>query len=577
MTSSLVCLQFEESENEGQPGLQLSDEDFQDTSVRSSKQARLLKNRNVGKGWRKPAGRLFLDEEAELSEGAEGVSSDEDSEEEHDSSLEGFVVGHSQLSQGLNDSDMHGVYLKSVRSPVVYNKYKMVYKQNLDDMAVFSQIPEQDETYMDDSFVVHEGEEEEEEGGSGLSDEEEVGGVELLQEDSYVGGRKQYRTRRHVRLKHAGVLEPANQPAPPPPKGKKKASRIIVQEDSSEEEEEKRDADPLPELPPRTDQLDTNFKTPRPVSSSTLRTVRKSGQGKTLEERCQLRLSLEASSSEALDFQPPSREARSASTWKEPQSKPPLQKTESSFLSPDPSRTARSSVSPAPCVLVDSREIASGPEVISCLRVKHGLRAEVCSLGGCDFIVSNRMAVERRTQSEISHSQNRGKLVERVQSLRAAFERVCLIVEKDRTKGETSRIIQRTRYYDSTLSALLGAGTRILFSSGQEETAGLLAELTRVEQRKNAAITVPLQVTGHRQQALQFYLTIPGVSYVSALNMCHRFRSVWHTVNSSVEGLACGACVDPQRAEEIFRYLHYTFDAQLLPDRLPPGSSKRSL
>ncbi|MBN3278942.1 FANCM protein, partial [Polyodon spathula] len=439
------------------------------------------------------AGRLFLDEEAELSEGAEGVSSDEDSEEEHDNSLEGFVVGHSQLSQGLNDSDMHGVYLKSVRSPIVYNKYKMVYKQNLDDMAVFSQIPEQDETYMDDSFVVHEGEDEEEGGGSGLSDEDEVGGVELLQEDSYVGGRKQYRTRRHERLKQARVLEPADQPAPHPPKGKKKASRIIVQEDSSEEEE-KRKMNPLPEPPPRTDRLDTNFKTPRPVSSSSLRTVRKSGQGKTLEERCQLRLRLEASLSEALDFQPPSGEG-------------------------------------PPCVLVDSREIASGPEVISCLRVKHGLRAEVCSLGGCDFIVSNRMAVERRAQSEISHSQNRGKLVERVQSLRAAFERVCLIVEKDRTKGETSRIIQRTRYYDSTLSALLGAGTRILFSSGQEETAGLLAELAHVEQRKNAAITAPLQVKGHQQQALQFYLTIPGVSYVSALNMCHRFRSVWHMVN----------------------------------------------
>lgn len=60
MASSLVFLQFEESENEGQPGLQLSDEDFQDTSVRSSKQARLLKNRNVGKGRRKVGTRVTL-------------------------------------------------------------------------------------------------------------------------------------------------------------------------------------------------------------------------------------------------------------------------------------------------------------------------------------------------------------------------------------------------------------------------------------------------------------------------------------------------------------------------------------
>lgn len=41
--------------------------------------------------------------EAELSEeGEEGVSSDEDDDEELNQSLEGFVVGNAQCSQGLN-------------------------------------------------------------------------------------------------------------------------------------------------------------------------------------------------------------------------------------------------------------------------------------------------------------------------------------------------------------------------------------------------------------------------------------------------------------------------------------------
>lgn len=41
--------------------------------------------------------------EAELSEeGEEGVSSDEDDGEELNRSLEGFVVGNTQCSQGLN-------------------------------------------------------------------------------------------------------------------------------------------------------------------------------------------------------------------------------------------------------------------------------------------------------------------------------------------------------------------------------------------------------------------------------------------------------------------------------------------
>ena len=46
--------------------------------------------------------REFLDEEAELSEEGGAVSSDEEEEQEQDHSLAGFVVDHTQLSQGLN-------------------------------------------------------------------------------------------------------------------------------------------------------------------------------------------------------------------------------------------------------------------------------------------------------------------------------------------------------------------------------------------------------------------------------------------------------------------------------------------
>lgn len=48
--------------------------------------------------------RQFLDEEAELSDEAEGqdVSSDEEDGEELNRSLEGFVVDNTHCSQGLN-------------------------------------------------------------------------------------------------------------------------------------------------------------------------------------------------------------------------------------------------------------------------------------------------------------------------------------------------------------------------------------------------------------------------------------------------------------------------------------------
>lgn len=86
------------------------------------------------------------------------------------------------------------------------------------------------------------------------------------------------------------------------------------------------------------------------------------------------------------------------------------------------------------CVLVDSREISSGTDVISSLKAVHGVKVQVCSLGSSDYVVSNRMAVERKLQSELLSSVNRSKVTQRIQRLRSMFERVCVIVEKDRTK-----------------------------------------------------------------------------------------------------------------------------------------------
>lgn len=87
------------------------------------------------------------------------------------------------------------------------------------------------------------------------------------------------------------------------------------------------------------------------------------------------------------------------------------------------------------CILVDSREITSGLEVISSLRTVHGLQVEVCPLNGCDYIVSNRMAVERKSLSEMLNNGSKNKFIEQIQRLQNMFQRICVIVEKDREKA----------------------------------------------------------------------------------------------------------------------------------------------
>ncbi|XP_075360128.1 Fanconi anemia group M protein [Mycteria americana] len=565
----------------------------------NQKQLRSTKRQKVKSNFTyKNAARQFLDEEAEMSQqDADGVSSDEsdDAENELNSSLAQFLNDDAEVTQVLNDCEMKGVYLKSVRSPALGNRFKMVHRE-FNTMAIFSQIPEQDQTYAEDSFCV--GEEEEETYQKSESSEEEVCvNFDLLNNESFTSGRKQYLTRRRKKLNQARLEENCSVPMQ-----MKKPSRIIVLSDSSGEETSVSNEKPVKKDRFRAEQ--ENAKLPKSLPSvSSVQHKNSAGEisvHQSLESKSEMLLGLKASVSEMLDFHP---EHQLRSTRSPPAvtssdlGKEDLQaptEVESSLkntcrstsvppcsASTNPSSAAALfsrdplEIKPSLCILVDSREISSGAEVISSLKAVHGVKVQVCSLSSSDYVVSNRMAVERKLQSELLNSVNRNKVTQRIQRLQSMFERICVIVEKDRIKtGETSRFFQRTQYYDSVLSALVQAGVRILFSSCQEETASLLKDLALVEQRKNAAICVPTEVEGRKREALNFYLSIPNLGYLAALNMCHYFGSVKKMANSSPLDIATGAQVSPQKAEEIYRYLHYGFDVQMLPENL--GAKGRS-
>ncbi|NXX84554.1 FANCM protein, partial [Urocolius indicus] len=536
------------------------------------------------------AARQFLDEEAELSQQeADEVSSDEsdDAEEELTPSLAQFLNDDTEVTQVLNDCEMEGVYLKSVRSPALGTRYRMVPRE-FNAAEIFSQIPEQDQAYAEDSFCV--GEEEEETCNKSECSEEEVCvNFDLLNTDSFSSGRKQYLTRRRRKIQQAGV-ENCSVPG-----HKKKPSRIIVLSDSSGEETAVSNKKPMKINCLRVEQ--GNAKSPKSLPSVPSAQHKKLA-GETSAHQCvegkrEMLLGLKASVSEMLDFHPEHQRRSSSDVGKQDFQAPAEHLQVGSSLKSScwstsvPPRSASTPLAaataplldaprqqkPPLCILADSREISSGVEVISSLKAAHGVKVQVCSLGSSHYIVSTRMAVERRLLSELLNSGNRSKVTERIQRLQSMFERICVIVERDRVRaGETSRVLQRTQYYDSLLSALVQAGVRILFSSCQEETAALLKELALVEQRKNAAITVPTEVEGHRREMLNFYLSIPDLSYLAALNMCHHFSSVKMMANSCPRTVAAAARISLHQAEGICRYLRHGFDAALLPEsRCAPG------
>ncbi|XP_027857039.1 Fanconi anemia group M protein isoform X2 [Xiphophorus couchianus] len=530
------------------------DDDFQNCSIfmrrkttTGAKRQQIQQSSN--KNPRGQKARQFLDEEAELSEDEEDVSSDEEDGADLNRSLEGFVVDNMHLSQGLNDSEMHGVYLKSVRSPAVRGKFKMSYKSH-QNMDIFSQVPEMDETYAEDSFVVGSDEEEEE------SNEEEPEDVELLPDVSLINGRRQYATRRRIFLHkaRAGLETNARTRPAAEQRTRTKRSRVVCLTESSEEETEEVGKNQNPD-PSRRKTVSSAVAS----VASKVSLLSKEQSEEQQNERRRQRLENQHLLSDELDFaeQEPTLITGLPSTSSAAQGSAPQDPVPAVTEPPPPPLPGSVSI------LVDSRCTGGMVELVMSLRQRHGADVHVCSLDSNYSIVSNRMAVMRQSQSDLAAMQNRKRLAERLSNMQELFERVCLIVEKDRSKqGEVSRPFQRTRYYDNTLAALFRAGVRLLWSDGAEESAGLLVDLAKLERRKGQGIAVPLKVKGQRrEQALQMYLSLPSVSHVHALNLLHNFSCVAQLMNGSVESIQKGGCMSRSRAEEIYRFLRRSCDS----------------
>lgn len=172
---------------------------------------------------------------------------------------------------------------------------------NLPDLFFsLPQIPEQDETYAEDSFCV--GEEEEEPCRKSESSEEEICvNFDLLNNESFTSGRQQYLTRCRKKLNLAKKEQNCSVPGQ-----RRKPSRIIVLSDSSGEETSVSNEKPLKTDCLRTEQENAKLPKSLPSVSSVQHknVTRENSTHQPMEKKSEILLGLKASVSEMLDFQP---------------------------------------------------------------------------------------------------------------------------------------------------------------------------------------------------------------------------------------------------------------------------------
>lgn len=200
-------------------------------------------------------------------------------------------------------------------------------------------------------------------------------------------------------------------------------------------------------------------------------------------------------------------------------------------------------------IIVDYRESRSS--VIRHL-ASQDLDVQVTDLDVGDYIVSQRIGVERKTVDDFLNSLLEGKIFQQVKNLRQTFSRPILIIEGENLL--TKRNINHASLFGSLSSIMIDFGVSIMSTKTPQETADFLIALARREQRDS---TKPVPIRGEKwasspTEQQQFLIEgLPNISAVLAKRLLDHFGSIRAIINASAEDLAEVQGIGPRTAQEL--------------------------
>jgi Fanconi anemia group M protein len=211
-------------------------------------------------------------------------------------------------------------------------------------------------------------------------------------------------------------------------------------------------------------------------------------------------------------------------------------------------------------IVVDHREIPSG--VVHKLK-QLGVEIEARQLSVGDFILSDRVGVERKAVPDFLQSIVDKRLLDQAERLSETFERPVLILEGE---GLYSwRAIHPNAIRGALAALVVDFNIPILPTRDEEETALVLAAIARreqVEQVREVAIRgEPKGLTLSEQQ--RFVVEgLPGVSAVLAKRLLDHFGTVERVMEASVGELRQVHGIGKEKAKRIRQVLSTKYEKE---------------
>lgn len=212
-------------------------------------------------------------------------------------------------------------------------------------------------------------------------------------------------------------------------------------------------------------------------------------------------------------------------------------------------------MSEKPLVIIDERERNSEiPELL----VKKGVTIKFRQLPVGDYLISDRIAIERKTLRDFVKSIYDGRFFDQCIRLKEAYEIPLMIVEGD--LNELPLILENLNVFRGALiSASLDYNIKIFYSLNKEETTDIIALIAKQEKKKTS-YEYPL-VKGKppilkdlKHWQLYIVQSLPGIGSKSAEKLLESFKTVKNIFNASEKELA--KLIGEKKAKKIFEIIN---------------------
>lgn len=200
-------------------------------------------------------------------------------------------------------------------------------------------------------------------------------------------------------------------------------------------------------------------------------------------------------------------------------------------------------------IYVDSRELAS---TVARELLEFGIISKPKMLDVGDYVLSDRVVIERKTTEDFLQSIVDKRLMEQAVRLKQSYQRPIMILEGDGLYSK--RGIHPNAIRGALASVAVDFGMPILFSQDEKETASFINVILkheREERRGEVQIRGEKKVLTLKEQQEYLIVGLPNVNITLAKRLLREFKSVQGVFKATPEKLEKVQGIGRKKAEEI--------------------------